>query len=145
MVKQAKVKGFCVERVQIFDALTKKPKDIRQALDPKCQGQEMRKKIEQQRRFGVIPISEVKLPLKSRDELPPILMALQHIYTTPELKAEVFQIVEEKVMGGKKKTGRYGMELRHILVLSVESDINRLERHGLDRCPDKGLNAFKNE
>ncbi len=26
---------------------------------------------------------------------------------------------------------------------AVESDINRLEHHGLDRCPDKGLNAFK--
>ena len=26
---------------------------------------------------------------------------------------------------------------------AVESDINRLEHHGLDRCPDKGLKAFK--
>ena len=26
---------------------------------------------------------------------------------------------------------------------AVESDINRLEHHGLDRCLDKGLNAFK--
>ena len=26
---------------------------------------------------------------------------------------------------------------------AVESDINRLEHHGLDRYPDKGLNAFK--
>lgn len=26
---------------------------------------------------------------------------------------------------------------------AVESDINRLEHHGLDRCPDKGLDAFK--
>ena len=26
---------------------------------------------------------------------------------------------------------------------AVESDINRLERHGLDRCMDKGLHAFK--
>ena len=25
---------------------------------------------------------------------------------------------------------------------AVESDINRLEHHGLDRCPDKGLKAF---
>jgi len=26
---------------------------------------------------------------------------------------------------------------------AVESDINRLEHHGLDRCPDKGMDAFK--
>ena len=112
-----------MERVQIFDSLTKKAKDIRQ---------EMRKRFEQQRKLGVISISEVKLPLKSRDELPPILMALQHIYATPELKEEVFRILEERVMRGKKKTGRYGMELWHILVLSVvrlglDANYDRLE------------------
>ena len=26
---------------------------------------------------------------------------------------------------------------------AVESDINCLEHHGLDRCPDKGLHGFK--
>ena len=26
---------------------------------------------------------------------------------------------------------------------AVESGINALENHGLDRCPDKGLKAFK--
>lgn len=92
----------------------------------------MRKRFEQQRKLGVISISEVKLPLKSRDELPPILMALQHVYATPELNEEVFRIVEEKVMSGKKKTGRYGMELWHILVLSVvrlglDANYDRLE------------------
>src|SRR3990170_3299987 len=106
----AKTKGFLCERVHIFDSSTKRAKDIRE---------NMRKRFEQQRKLGVISISEVKLPLKSRDELPPILRALQHIYATPELKEEVFRILEEKVMRGKKKTGRYGMELWHILVLSV--------------------------
>src|SRR3989337_824071 len=123
----AKTKGFWGERVQIFDSLTKKEKDIRQ---------EMRKKIEQQKKLGAISIAEVKLPLKSRDELPPILKALQHIYATPELKEEVFRIVEEKVMRGKKKTGRYGMELWHILVLSVV-------RTGLDANYDR-LEDFAN-
>lgn len=36
------------------------------------------------RKLGVISISEVKLPLKSRDELPQILRALQYIYVTPD-------------------------------------------------------------
>lgn len=92
----------------------------------------MRKRFEQQRKLGVIGISEVKLPLKSRDELPPILRALQHIYVTPELNEEVFRILEERVQKGKKKTGRYGMELWHILVLSVvrlglDANYDRLE------------------
>ena len=92
----------------------------------------MRKRFEQQRKLGVISISEVKLPLKSRDELPPILRALQHIYATPELNEEVFRILEEKALEGKKKTRRYGMELWHILVLSVvrlglDADYDRLE------------------
>ena len=83
-------------------------------------------------KLGAISIAEVKLPLKSRDELPPILMALQHLYVTPELKAEAFLVLEEKIMRGKKKTGRYGMELWHILVLSVvrmglDADYDRLE------------------
>ena len=54
----------------------------------------MRKRIEQQLKLGGVSIAEVKVPLKSRDELPPILMALQHLYVTPELKAEAFRIVE---------------------------------------------------
>jgi hypothetical protein len=65
----------------------------------------MRKRFEQQGRLGVISISEVKLPLKSRDELPPILRALQHIYVTPELNKEVFRILEER---GGKKVGEVG-------------------------------------
>ena len=92
----------------------------------------MRKRFEQQKKLGVLSISEVKLPLKSRDELPPILMALQYIYVTPELNEEVFRILEEKVQKGKKKTGRYGMDLWHILVLSVvrlglDANYDRLE------------------
>ena len=92
----------------------------------------MRKRFEQQHKLGAISIAEVQLPLKSRDELPPILRALQHIYVTPELNEEVFRILEAKVMKGKKKTGRYGMDLWHILVLSsvrlgLEANYDRLE------------------
>jgi len=82
--------------------------------------------------LGSIAISEVELPLKSRDELPPILRALQYIYITPELNEAVFRIVETKVMKGKKKTGRNGMDLWHIIVLALvrlglDADYDRLE------------------
>lgn len=90
----------------------------------------MRQRFEQQTALGIIPISEVKLPLRSRDELPPVLMALQHIFMTPELNEKIFSLLEKKVCGSKKKTGRKGMDLWHILVLAVA-------RHALDTNWDR--------
>ncbi len=90
----------------------------------------MRKKFEQQTTFGITPISEVKFPLRSRDELPPVLKALQYLFVTPELNEKVFHLLEQKVCSGKKKTGRKGMDLWHILVLAVI-------RHTLDTNWDR--------
>ena len=80
--------------------------------------------------MGITPIPEVKFPLRSRDELPPVLKALQYIFVTPELNEKVFSLLEKKVCAGKKKTGRTGMDLWHILVLSVV-------RHTLDTNWDR--------
>lgn len=79
----------------------------------------MRQRFEQQMSMGVEPISEVKIRLKSRDEMPPLLVALQTIFITPELNEKIFCILEEKICKGKKATGRHGMDLWHILVLSI--------------------------
>ena len=79
----------------------------------------MRQRFEQQLTMGIEPISEVKIRLKSRDEMPPLLLALQTIFVTPELNEKVFSILEEKICKDKKATGRKGMDLWHILVLSV--------------------------
>lgn len=79
----------------------------------------MRQRFEQQMSLRTVAIADVKFPLKSRDELPPVLKALQYIFITPELNEKVFQLLEEKICRGKKKTGRKGMDLWHILVLAV--------------------------
>ncbi len=79
----------------------------------------MRQRFEQQMNFRTVAIADVKFPLKSRDELPPVLMALQYIFITPELNEKVFGLLEKKICSGKKKTGRKGMDLWHILVLAV--------------------------
>ncbi|OOP56052.1 MAG: hypothetical protein AYP45_11145 [Candidatus Brocadia carolinensis] len=42
----------------------------------------------------------------------------------------------------EEESGKTFRKLRH-RHSAVESDINRLEHHGLDRCLDKGLKAFK--
>jgi len=90
----------------------------------------MRQRFAQQTTLGITPISEVKFPSRSRDELPPVLMALQHIFITPELNEKIFSILEKEILKGKKKTGRRGMDLWHILVLAVV-------RHTLDTNWDR--------
>jgi len=79
----------------------------------------MRQRFEQQINLRTVAVADVKFPLKSRDELPPTLMALQYIFVTPELNEKVFVMMEKKICSGKKKTGRKGMDLWHILVLAV--------------------------
>jgi len=90
----------------------------------------MRQRFEQQMRLSTIAISDVKFPLKSRDELPPVLKALQYIFITPEINEKVFALLEEKICKNKKKTGRKGMDLWHLFVLAVI-------RHTLDTNWDR--------
>lgn len=79
----------------------------------------MRQRFEQQLSLGTIPICDIKIPTKSRDEMPPTVRALQYIFTTEVLNEKVFKLLEEKICSNKKKTGRKGMDLWHILVLAV--------------------------
>ncbi len=94
----------------------------------------MRKIFEQQLSFDIIPIAEVKLPEGSRDELPPVLKALQYIYTQPSINTKIFNLLEEKVFSENNKTGRPGMSLWEILVLGtvrlcLDIDYDRLLMH----------------
>src|SRR2546425_4667124 len=92
----------------------------------------MRQPFPAQPDLQIIPIEKIELPRKSRDELPPILAGLQWIWTHPTLKAEVFALLEAKILAGKKATGRTGMDLWQILVLGVvrlglDADWDRME------------------
>jgi hypothetical protein len=92
----------------------------------------MRKRFEVQLALGKIPIEKVVLPLKSRDELPPILAGLQWVFQTPEINSRIFVLLEDKLVAGRKATGRPGLDLWHILVLGVvrlglDCDYDRLE------------------
>ena len=79
----------------------------------------MRRRFDVQLALGQTPIERVSLPLKSRDELPPILAGLQWIFETPEINEQIFELLEAKVVAGKKATGRPGLDLWQILVLGV--------------------------
>src|ERR1039457_253420 len=78
------------------------------------------------------PIEKIRLPPQRRDELPPILAGFQWLWMHPTLKAEIFALLEAKILAGKQATGRTGMDLWQILVLGVvwlglDADWDRLE------------------
>jgi IS5 family transposase len=92
----------------------------------------MRHHFQAQPDLQITPIEKIRLPLKSRDELPPILAGLQWIWMHPTLKAEIFALLAAKILAGKKVTGRTGMDLWQILVLGVvrlglDADWDRME------------------
>ncbi|MCP4159588.1 MAG: ISNCY family transposase [Deltaproteobacteria bacterium] len=78
----------------------------------------MRLRFEQQLKIGQISISEVTIPFKTRDHLPPLLKALQEIYTDTELNEKISNILYKKISKGKKTTGKLGMSLWEIFVLA---------------------------
>ena len=80
----------------------------------------MRTTINPQLQFCEVDISEIEISVKSRDDIPPILRALQHIYVTQELREPVFALMEKHILSNiDKNNGRPGMELWRILVLGV--------------------------
>ena len=98
----------------------------------------MRQVIDPQLKFGEQDISAIELDPKSRDDIPRILRGLQYIYTTAELREEVFAILAEVLPAGadgegkvSAETGRPGMEQWKILVfgtlrLGLNADYDRI-------------------
>jgi transposase, IS5 family len=92
----------------------------------------MRHSFQHQPDLQITPIEKIRLPLKSRDELPPILAGLQWIWMHPTLKAEILALLDAQILAGKQRTGRTGMDLWQILVLGVvrlglDADWDRME------------------
>ena len=92
----------------------------------------MRQIYQSQPNLQITPIEKIRLPLKSRDELPAILAGLQWVWMHPTLKAEIFALLQAKILAGKQATGRTGMDLWQILVLGVvrlglDADWDRME------------------
>ncbi len=69
--------------------------------------------------LGTIPIGDTKITTKKRSgPLPALCAALKEIFTSPEWNEKVFEILESKITADKKRTGRPGMDLWQIFVLS---------------------------
>jgi len=78
----------------------------------------MRKRFEQQYILGQIPIEEVEITVKRPTALDELLAALKEIYCNEEYSAKIFNILDNHINAGKKDTGRKGMNLWNIFVLS---------------------------
>lgn len=78
----------------------------------------MRKRFEQQLSIGQLPIEETQISPKAKNALNELLAALHSIYCNKKYNEEVFSLLEKHISSGKKKTGRNGMDLWCIFVLS---------------------------
>jgi len=80
----------------------------------------MRKAMDRQQRLGCSPVLEVEVNLNCRDEIIPILAALQHVYAQPKLRDEILRAVAADVnRRSSRKRGRQGMDYWPILVLAA--------------------------
>lgn len=80
----------------------------------------MRKTFEPQMTFGETPIDQIKIDMRARDEIPKLLLGLQHIYCNKELRQKVFDILKTMIPENvDSKNGRPGMELWKILVMGT--------------------------
>lgn len=53
----------------------------------------MRKIMEMQLKFGQVDISKIEIDLRSRDEIPKLLLGLQFIYGNREIRNKIFDIL----------------------------------------------------
>lgn len=80
----------------------------------------MRKIFEPQMTFGQTAIDQIKFDMRARDEIPKLLLGLQHIYCDQELREKVFAILKNVISEDTdSKNGRPGMDLWKILVMGT--------------------------
>ena len=86
----------------------------------------MRQIENQQVQFGEMDIASIKIDIRSRDDIPKLLLGLQYIYTTKEIRDKVFNILKKAIPENVDfKNGRPGMNLWKILVLgSLRLNLN---------------------
>jgi len=72
----------------------------------------MRKRFEQQPFLDYVAIEDIDFSqIRNRSRIEQRYRTLQEIYITPEYNEILFEILEKKILSGKKATGRGGMDL----------------------------------
>ncbi len=80
----------------------------------------MRKAFSRQQRLDCPSIGEVELNLECRHELIPVLMALRHIYSRPEVRDRILGLIAQDVnKDSRTDCGREGFDYWQVLVLAA--------------------------
>ena len=79
----------------------------------------MRKSYPSELSTGYISISEVSIPIKTRHELGPTLLALQSLFKQESKREEILGHLASRLIVGSNTDGRPGLSLWEVLVLGV--------------------------
>ena len=80
----------------------------------------MRTVIELRRPPGLLPIEDIRLNAKSRDDTPALPVGIQAVYKDEALRNELFALLDEQILPDRRRdTGRPGMDLWAVLVMGV--------------------------
>lgn len=96
----------------------------------------MRQRFEQQMRIGATAIGEVTFPLKSRDELPPVLKELPYIFIRREFNEKVFLLREGTICKNKKKTDRRGLVFFGLLLITTDPHLIMVDYKIMEKKKD---------
>lgn len=58
--------------------------------------------------LGEQAIADIQFDMRSRGDMTQLLMGLQHLYTTPDLRSAVFHLLETHIQPQVDKTGSSG-------------------------------------
>ena len=78
----------------------------------------MRKRFIQQYSLDALRIEETEVNLKSRDAFPKLILTLLKIFKDETYNVQILKVLDNKLIGNKKATGRKGMDLWQIFVLA---------------------------
>jgi hypothetical protein len=80
----------------------------------------MRKAFSEQGRLDCRGVAGVRLNLNCRDEIIPVLRGLQHVYSQPQLRDQILELVRADVnRSAREDVGREGMDYWQIVVLAA--------------------------
>lgn len=80
----------------------------------------MRKAFSRQQRLDCAAVADLELNLNCRDEIVPILRALQYIYSQPQLRDDILQATATDINGrSSSQRGRNGLDYWQVLVLAA--------------------------
>ena len=66
---------------------------------------------------GEVRIEDIELDIKSRDNIPALLIGLQYLYSREALRDRLFALMDKYILPGvNRKVGRPGMAMWSILV-----------------------------